>query len=118
MRHELETFIAAWQEAWFNKDASGVEEMTAEDYVYVAPNGSVLDRATILRIVRDPTYGLTSGTHSERVGEGAALVRRRWQGTGTYRGQVFIEDHRCVTICDRSSGQWLIRYEQCSSIGA
>jgi hypothetical protein len=66
--------------------------MMAEDYVYVAPNGTILDRAAILQIVGDPTYGLTGGTHAETIvvmlGEDAALVRHRWEGTGTFRGQV------------------------------
>jgi hypothetical protein len=104
------------------KDASAIAQMMAEDYVYVGPNGAVLDRAAILQIAGDPTYGIMLGTHTEIIvvmpGEGAALVRHRWQGTGTFRGQVFVDDHRCVTICDRSSGRWRIRYEQCSAIGA
>jgi ketosteroid isomerase-like protein len=122
MRAEPETLIAAWHEAWFTKDAPAIARMMAEGYVYVAPNGGVLDRAAILQIVTDPTYGLTGGMHTERIvvmlGEGAALVRHRWQGTGTFRGQPFVDDHRCVTICDRSGGRWCIRYEQCSAIGA
>lgn len=122
MRDELETLITAWHAAWFTKDARAIAQMMAEDYVYVGPNGAVLDRAAILQIVGDPSYGLTGGTHTETIvvmlGEGAALVRHRWQGTGTFRGQVFVDDHRCVTICDGSSGRWCIRYEQCSAIGA
>lgn len=82
----------------------------------------MLDRTAILQVVTDPTYGLSSGTHTERVvvmlGDAAALVRRRWQGTGTFRGKTFVEDHRCVTVCDRSSGRWRIRYEQCSAVTA
>lgn len=122
MRDELETLNAAWNAAWMTKDASAIAQMMAEDYVYVGPNGAVLDRAAILQIAGDPTYGITRGTHTEIIvvmlGEGAGLVRHRWQGTGTFRGQVFVDDHRCVTICDRSSGRWRIRYEQCSAIGA
>jgi uncharacterized protein (TIGR02246 family) len=119
---ELKALIAAWHAAWFAKDAAAIAQMMAEDYVYVAPNGAMLDRAAILQIVGDPTYGLTSGTHAETtvvmLGEAAALVRHRWQGTGTFRGQVFVDDHRCATVCDRSSGRWCIRYEQCSAIDA
>jgi uncharacterized protein (TIGR02246 family) len=122
MRDELETLIAAWHAAWFTKDAPAIAQMMAEDYVYVGPNGAVLDRAAILQIVGDPTYGLTGGTHTETIvvmlGESAALVRHRWQGTGTFRGHAFVDDHRCVTICDRSGGRWCIRYEQCSAVGA
>ena len=122
MRDELKTQIAAWHAAWFAKDAAAIAQMMAEDYVYVVPNGAILDRAAILQIVGDPTYGLTGGTHTETtvvlLGDDAALVRHRWQGTGTFRGQMFVDDHRCATVCDRSSGRWRIRYEQCSAIGA
>jgi hypothetical protein len=120
MRTDLESLMTAWQNAWFNKNRRAIAEMMADDYIYVAPNGTVMDRATILGVVDDPTYALTGGTHTETVvsmlGEGAAMVRRRWQGSGTYRGQEFVEDHRCVTICDHSSGEWRIRYEQCSAV--
>jgi ketosteroid isomerase-like protein len=119
MRTDVEMLMTAWQDAWFTKNGHAIAEMMADDYVYVAPNGAVMDRATILGVVDDPTYALTGGAHTETVvsmlGEGAAMVRRRWQGSGTYRGQAFVEDHRCVTILDRSSGQWRIRYEQCSA---
>ena len=121
-RTEVEVLMAAWQDAWFTKSQSVISRLMSDDYVYVAPNGAVMDRAAILDVVGDATYGLTGGTHTETViallGESAAVVRRRWKGSGTYRGQVFVEDHRCVTICDRSSGQWCIRYEQCSAVTA
>ena len=119
---DVETLMKAWQDAWFDKNRSAIAEMMTEDYVYVAPNGAVMDRATILGVVGDPTYALTGGAHTDTVvtmlGENAAMVRRRWQGSGTYRGQEFHEDHRCVTVCDRSSGRWRIRYEQCSATTA
>ena len=117
---ELEAMISAWQDAWFTKDASTIAATMADDYVYVGPNGAIMDRTAILKVVTDPTYTLTDGTHTERVvvmlGDGAALVRRRWQGSGTFRGQTFVEDHRCVTVCNRSSGRWRVRYEQCSAV--
>jgi ketosteroid isomerase-like protein len=122
MQTDVETLLKAWQDAWFAKDGRAIAEMMSDDYTYVAPNGAVMDRATILGVVGDPTYALTRGEHTETLvtmlGESAAMVRRRWQGSGTYRGQTFVEDHRCVTICDRSSGRWRIRYEQCSAVVA
>jgi len=120
MQTDVEGLMTTWQDAWFTKNARAIGEMMADDYIYVAPNGTVMDRETILGVVDDPTYALASGAHTETVvsmlGEGSALVRRRWQGSGTYRGEEFVEDHRCVTICDRSNGQWRIRYEQCSAV--
>ena len=119
MQADIEALMATWQDAWFTKNARAIAEMTADDYVYVTPNGAIMDRATILGVASDPTYGLTGGAHTETVitmlGE-AAIVQRRWRGSGTYRGAVFVEDHRCVTVCDRSSGRWRVRFEQCSAI--
>lgn len=120
MQTEVEALMAAWQTAWFAKNSRAIAEMMTDDYVYVAPNGTVKDRSTILGVVDDPSYSLTGGAHTETVvsmlGDGAAIVRRRWQGSVTYRGEVFVEDHRCVTICDRSSGRWRVRYEQCAAV--
>ena len=120
MRADIEALMTAWQDAWLTKNGRAIADMMTDDYTYVAPNGAVMDRATILGVVNDATYALMGGAHTETVvtmlGEGAAMVRRRWQGRGTYRGREFVEDHRCVTICDRSSGQWRIRYEQCSAV--
>ena len=122
MRTDVEVLMTEWQNAWFAKNGRAIAAMMADDYIYVAPNGAVMDRATILGVVDDPTYALTDGGHTETVvtmlGEDAALVRRRWQGSGTYRGRTFVEDHRCATICDRSSGEWRIRYEHCSAVAA
>ena len=84
MADELEAVIAAWQDAWFTGDASTIAATMTDDYVYVGPNGAVMDRTAILQVVNDPTYRLMSGTHTERVvvmlGDAAALVRHRWQG--------------------------------------
>jgi len=57
MRADVEKLLKAWQDAWFAKDGGAIAEMMADDYGYVAPNGAVMDRA--------------------------AMVRRRWQGSGT-----------------------------------
>lgn len=122
MRTDVEALMSAWQDAWFTKNGRAIAEMMSDDYVYVAPNGAVMDRETIVDVVSDPTYALTGGAHTETVvsmlGDGAAMIRRRWQGSGKYRGGEFVEDHRCVTVCDCSNGQWRIRFEQCSAVSA
>jgi ketosteroid isomerase-like protein len=114
------SLTAAWFEAWRDKDANFVARRMAANYVYVAPNGMVMDRAAILAIARDPTYGITEGTHSEVVttplGADVALVRHRWRGRGTFRGQEFVDDHQCVMIWHREEDGWRVRYEQASPV--
>src|SRR5262245_174886 len=94
--------------------------MAADDYVYVAPNGALMDRDAILAVIRDPSYQLTHGRPVDEaiviLSETVALVRRRWQGGGTFRGTAFEEDHRCTVICTRTGAGWQVRAEHCSAI--
>ena len=121
MRDNPAELTAAWFEAWRTKDAGAIERMIAADYVYVAPNGAVMDRETILGIIGDPSYGIASGEHTEvavvQLGSDVAFVRHHWRGQGTIRGQVFVDDHQCVMIWFRSEGRWRVRYEQASPLG-
>jgi ketosteroid isomerase-like protein len=120
MTAELQTLSDTWYAAWFAKDDGTVDRLMAADYVYVAPNGLVLDRATILGIIRSPSYRLDRGGRSEVVyrplGADVAIVRGRWQGEGSYEGTAFRDDHRCVTVWARQDGAWRIVFEQCSAV--
>ena len=61
MIDELRKLNETWMRAWFEKDAAAVDRMTADDYVYVAPSGRVMDRQEILAIIRSPGYALDHG---------------------------------------------------------
>jgi ketosteroid isomerase-like protein len=110
---------SAWFDAWRTKDAGAIERMIAADYVYVAPNGAVMEREAILGIIKDPSYGM-SGAHTEvavvHLGPDVVLVRHHWRGQGTLRGQVFVDDQQCVMIWFRSEGRWRVHYEQASPL--
>jgi uncharacterized protein (TIGR02246 family) len=118
MLSELFDLNERWNQAWFKNDAETVERLMAEDYIYVAPNGMVLDRQAILEIIRSPGYRIDYGTHTEvvvrAIGPEAAIVRRRWQGAGSLNGTAFTDDHRCVMVCEKQAGEWRIVMEQCS----
>jgi uncharacterized protein (TIGR02246 family) len=107
-----------WFLAWLEKDAATVKRLMADDYLYVAPGGLLLDRAAILGIIRSPSYRLDHGTRSEvgvrAVGSDAAVVRHRYQGSGSFDGKSFTDDHRCVMVWEKHAGQWRLVMEQCS----
>src|SRR5260370_33592037 len=94
--------------AWLEKDAATVERLMAEDYLYVGPNGPVLDRPSILGIIRSPSYRLDRSTRTEDVvrplGNDAAIIRHRSQAAGTFEGVAFGEDHRGVVVFGRQGG--------------
>ena len=118
MLSELHGLNERWIRAWFDKDAATVDRLMAEDYVYVAPSGLVLDRQGILGVIRSPGYRLDHGTRTDVVvralGRDAAVVRDRWQGGGSFEGTSFTDDHRCVRVWERLAGEWRMVMEQCS----
>ncbi|HZD40386.1 MAG TPA: nuclear transport factor 2 family protein [Terriglobales bacterium] len=120
MTEEIERLNEVWIKAWFEKDAATVDALMTPDYEYVAPNGQVMDRAGILRIIRSPTYALSSGSRTEvRIlvfAPDVCAVSYRWQGTGTYEGRPFADDHRGTMLCVRRKGDWLVAHEQCSPV--
>ena len=118
MLSELHRLSERWFQAWLDKDAPTVERLMAEDYLYVAPNGLVLDRQAILAVIRSPSYRLDHGTRTEvvvrAVGREGAVVRHRYQGAGSFEGTAFTDDQRCVMVWEKQAGQWRLVMEQCS----
>lgn len=120
MTIEVEQLNAAWSDAWLQKDVSAVEKMMANDYIYIAPNGLVMDRQRILEIIRSPSYRLYNGTRTvaavKQLGSDAIAVVHRWQGSGTFEGRPFVDDHRCTRVWARQGGHWQVVLEQCVAI--
>jgi uncharacterized protein (TIGR02246 family) len=118
MFSELHDLSERWFQAWLQKDAATVERLMAEDYLYIAPSGLVLDRQAIQGIIRSPSYRLDHGTRTEvvvrAVGQEAAVVRHRYQGAGSFEGASFTDDQRCVMVWEKHAGQWRLVMEQCS----
>jgi hypothetical protein len=118
MLSELHGLSERWFQASLEKDVATVERLAAQDYLYVAPSGSVLDRQAILEIIRSPSYRLDHGTRTEVVvralGQDAVVVRHRYQGAGSFEGTSFTDDQRCVMVWEKQAGEWRLVMEQCS----
>ena len=120
MKDDLERLNQIWNRAWLDKDAATVDKMMAAEYVYIAPNGQLLDRQSILAIIRSAGYRLDSSTSTEvsikPLGNNAATMIHRSQAEGEYEGKSFKDDHRCTRIWTRQGSEWQIVHEQCSPI--
>jgi ketosteroid isomerase-like protein len=121
MLSDLRDLNERWYQAWLERDAATVERLMADDYLYIAPSGMVLDRQGILTVIRSPSYRLDHCTRTEvvvrPVGQDAAVVRHRVQSAGSYEGTSFTDDFRCVIVWERHAGGWRIVMEQCSFNG-
>jgi ketosteroid isomerase-like protein len=117
---DLERVNEEWNCAWLARDAATVERIAAEDYVYLGPQGQVLDKGDILAIIRSPSYRLARGRWDEvtigELGPESALILDRFRGHGEYRGRVFVEDHRHTSVWVRRESRWRVRLEHCSAI--
>ena len=119
---DVRTLSEQWFQAWLDKDADLVDRLAAEDYVYVGPGGTEMDRAKILSVIRSPGYRLDRGERTDVVvrtlGTGVALVRHHYRGAGSFEGDAFSDDQRCVMIWERRSDAWRLVMEQCSTCSA
>jgi len=120
VKAELERLNQIWIRAWLDRDAAVVDRIMGPEFVYIAPNGQILDRQTMLAIIRSPNYNLTSGSRTEvsviSLGADAAAVVSRWQGEGSYEGRAFRDDHRCTSVFVRHGSDWRMLLEHCSAI--
>ena len=119
---ELERLHEQWIKAWLEKDAATIDRMMTPEYVYIAPNGKVLDRKTILGIVQSPTYKLDRAPKSpteiiELTANAAALIHHS-RGTGSFQGRAFKDDFRVTSIFVKRGRAWQIGFEQASPITA
>jgi ketosteroid isomerase-like protein len=118
MTTDVASLSEQWFQAWLDKDAAVIERLAADDYLYVSPRGIAMDRAKIIAVVRSPGYRLDQGVRTEVVvralGTDAALVRHRYQGTGSFDGRAFTDDQRCVMVWEKHDETWRLVMEQCS----
>jgi uncharacterized protein (TIGR02246 family) len=121
MSAALSDLSERWFQAWLERDAATVERLAADDYIYVAPNGSTLDRQAILAIIRSPSHRLDHGRRTEVVvralGHEAAVVRHRYEGAGSFEGTSFTDEQQCVMVWEKQAGEWRLVMEQCSFSG-
>lgn len=118
MAADLEHLNQIWNQAWLQKDAALVEKLMADDYLYIAPDGQLLDRKAILNIIESPGYRLDHSTRTPVVtiaaGRDTAVMVFHSQAAGTFEGKSFKDDHKCTMLCVLRGGEWRVLLEQCS----
>ena len=119
MKTDLEHLNQIWNEAWLQKDAGLVEKLMADDYQYIAANGTLLDRATILNVIKSPTYRLDQSTRTpvvvKTVGQDAAVMVFHSEAEGSFEGAPFKDNHTCTMLCVKHGAEWRVLLEQCSA---
>lgn len=111
--------LAKYDAAWNKKDATGVGNILAPDYLYFSSTGSISTRKQTLELLTSPKYNLTFAERSEiksyRTGE-TVIVSSRWKGKGTYDKEEINDDQRCGLVFTRIGKQWRLISEHCVQI--
>ena len=118
IKDDVERLNEIWNRAWLEKDAALIEKLMADDYVYIAPNGKVIDRRTILNVIKSTSYHLEYSTRTpvlvKPAGGDAAVMVFRSQAAGSLAGKSFKDDHKCTMLCVRQGSGWRVLLEQCT----
>ena len=106
-------------EAEKRKDLQFVLSKLAEDFAEVAGDGGVYTRADIEAGWADVVlndYKLWDCVFKLMTRD-AAYMSCKMEVDATYKGQPFPKRFRVTTVWSRQKGQWLIRFEQGTTIG-
>ena len=109
VREELLESAHSWDRAMVENDAEAIGSFMADDWKIIGPDGSVVDKATFLALVRSGDLihdVMTSEDLHIRIYGDTAVVTSRGVSGGTYRGQPFREVERASCVFVKQAGKW------------
>ena len=116
---DLEELNEIWNQAWLDNNVTLVEKLMTDDYLFITPNRTLLDREAILNIMKSPSYRLDRSTRTPmaitRAGQDIAVMVFHSRAAGSFEGKPFEDDHNCMMLCVRRDGEWRVLLEQCLS---
>ena len=98
--------------AWIKKDRETVNEILADDWSVIDPNGRVLTKAQVLAEgFESETRNIVSGTIDEvqvRLLGHVAVVTGRTVATGSYHDNPFSVRLRFTDVCEKQGAHWQV----------
>ena len=93
-----------------NPDTAFIGRLLAPDFLYIAADGSVNDRRTVLRAVSNPNSVLnpfqTQDVRVRQYGKNTMILTGWFQQTGTWLGQPFALRLRYTDVYVKLKGRW------------
>ena len=118
-REEVMSVIAAFDKGWQQKNASLVDSVLSDQYVYFTQSGHTFDRGNLIKTAADSIYTLQTMQRQEftiQLEGNTAVVNTIWKGKGTYHGQAFDDNQRCSITIVKHNGKVKILSEHCTPI--
>lgn len=107
---ELVALEQRWNDAISQKDTAFVRQLLVPDFLFIGPDGSVNDKAAVLRAVASPAARVepfqTQEVRVRLYGRQTAVLTGWFRQTGTWRGQPFTVSYRYTDVYVRRAGRW------------
>ena len=118
-RDALRAAGAKYGEAYQTGDRAALEQVLADDYVFVALDGRVLGKPEAIALWTDRTRGVATfeGIESNiRVYGDCAVVTGRQSESGSAGGKSYTFTYRFTVVWARPKGRWQVVSEHLSAI--
>lgn len=118
-KEEVMAVITAFDDGWQHKNASLVDSVLSDQYVYFTQSGHTFDRGNLIKTAADSIYTLQTMQRQEftiQLEGNTAVVNTIWKGKGTYHGQSFDDNQRCSITIVKHNGKVKILSEHCTPI--
>ncbi|PHX73947.1 MAG: hypothetical protein CK547_05765 [Chitinophagaceae bacterium] len=118
---EKEVFdvINKFDVGWRTKNASIVDSVLSEQYLYFTQSGHTFNRVNLLATAGSQVYQLQTMEREQltiQLEGNAAVVNTIWKGKGLYHGEDFNDKQRCSITIVKHKGQVKILAEHCTPI--
>ena len=109
VEEELIALSNEWDLAMVRNDADAIGRYMADDWTIVGPEGSMIDKATFLGLVKSGALThdvMESDDFSIRDYGSTAVMLARAVSGGKYQGQAFREVEQTSNVFVKQQGQW------------
>jgi len=118
---EKEVFdvINKFDVGWRTKNASIVDSVLSEHYLYFTQSGHTFNRVNLLTTAGSEVYQLQTMEREQltiQLEGNAAVVNTIWKGKGLYHGEDFNDKQRCSITIVKHDGKVKILAEHCTPI--
>jgi len=116
---EVLAVIASFDKGWQEKNATLVDSVLSEHYVYFTQSGNAFDRSGLIATAGSDVYTLQSmerESQTMQIEGNTAVVNTVWKGQGIYHGEAFNDRQRCSITIVKHGGKVKILAEHCTPI--
>jgi ketosteroid isomerase-like protein len=104
-----------YDEALVREDASALERIFADEFIYMSTTGDLINKAQQLEAIKSGDLKVEYGKSDEvrvRVYGNTAVMTGRFIAKGEYKGKVFESPERYTAVWVKRRGRWQLVAEQ------